>query len=74
MIKQERQQISKGADGNYAIELDGKLISEGDAVWVREGADLRRTIAQIIALAKSKPKDPFGALREWVAKTAAPPT
>jgi hypothetical protein len=40
-----------------------------DAVWVREGQDLRKTITRIIALAKSKPKDPFGALREWVAKT-----
>src|SRR5690242_19877337 len=45
-----------------------------DAVWMREGADLRKTIDQIIALAKSKPKDPFGALREWVAMTPAPPT
>src|SRR5690242_15555564 len=45
-----------------------------DAVWVREGADLKKTIDQIIALAKSKPKDPFGALREWVAMTPAPPT
>jgi len=45
-----------------------------DAVWVREGADLRKTIDQIIALAKAKPKDPFGGLRAWVAKTPAPPT
>jgi predicted aminopeptidase len=45
-----------------------------DAVWLREGADLRKTIAQVIALAKSKPKDPFGALRNWVAKTPAPPS
>jgi len=45
-----------------------------DAVWMRDGQDLKKTIARIIALAKSKPKDPFGALREWVAKTPAPPT
>lgn len=42
-----------------------------DAVWAREGQDLKKTINRIIALAKSKPKDPFGALREWVAKTPA---
>ena len=43
-----------------------------DSVWIREGQDLKRTIARVIALAKAKPKDPFGALREWVAKTPAP--
>lgn len=43
-----------------------------DGVWVREGQDLKKTINRIIALAKSKPKDPFGALREWVGKTPAP--
>ena len=45
-----------------------------DAIWVRQGADLTKTITKIIDLAKSKPKDPFGALREWVTKTPAPPT
>jgi predicted aminopeptidase len=43
-----------------------------DEVWVREGGDLRRTIARVTALAKAKPKDPFGALREWIAKTRRP--
>ena len=43
-----------------------------DAVWLREGQDLRKTIDRIIGLAKSKPKDPFGALRQWIAKTPAP--
>jgi hypothetical protein len=43
-----------------------------DSVWLREGQDLRKTIARVIALAKSKPKDPFSALREWIAKTAVP--
>ena len=43
-----------------------------DSVWIREGQDLKRTIARVIALAKAKPKDPFGALREWVARTPAP--
>lgn len=45
-----------------------------DAVWLREGQDLRKTIARVIALAKSKPKEPFGALRDWVARTPAPPS
>jgi predicted aminopeptidase len=44
-----------------------------DAVWAREGQNLKKTIDRIIALAKSKPKDPFGGLRGWIAKTPAPP-
>lgn len=39
-----------------------------DAVWVRNNQDLKKTIAELIVLAKSKPKDPFGALRAWVAR------
>jgi predicted aminopeptidase len=39
-----------------------------DAVWQREGGDLKKTIARITALAKSKPKDPYGAVREWLAR------
>jgi predicted aminopeptidase len=42
-----------------------------DAVWTREGHDLRRTIARVIALAKSKPKDPFAAVRAWLAAPGA---
>jgi predicted aminopeptidase len=45
-----------------------------DAVWLREDQDLKKTIARVIALAKEKSKDPFGALRAWVAKTPAPQT
>jgi predicted aminopeptidase len=41
-----------------------------DAVWEREGRDLRKTVLAIIDAAKSRPKDPFGALRQSV---AAPP-
>jgi predicted aminopeptidase len=43
-----------------------------DAVWIREGQDLKRTLTRVIALATTKPKDPFGALRDWIAKTPAP--
>ncbi|HEY4132835.1 MAG TPA: aminopeptidase [Gemmatimonadaceae bacterium] len=40
-----------------------------DQIWVIEHGDLRRTVPRIIALAKSRPKDPFGALREFVVRT-----
>ena len=52
----------------YATDLD--LF---DGVWDREQNDLRRAIAQIIALAKRRPNDPFGALRDWIAATPLPP-
>jgi predicted aminopeptidase len=45
----------------YSTDLDAF-----DAVWASENGDLRATIARIIALAKSRPKDPFGALRDSV--------
>lgn len=50
----------------YATDLD--LF---DAVWARENGDLRRAIARVIALAEERPKDPFGALRDWIAGGAA---
>jgi hypothetical protein len=46
----------------YASHLD--LF---DAVWEREGRDLRATVQRLIALAQSTPKDPFGAVSAWVA-------
>ncbi len=45
----------------YAQDLD--LF---DQVHDREGRNLRRTIARVIALAKSSPKDPYSALRVWL--------
>ena len=42
-----------------------------DAVLAREGGDVRRAVARVIALARSRPKDPYAALREW-ATTSAP--
>jgi predicted aminopeptidase len=45
----------------YLTELD--LF---DAVFVREGRDMRRTIERVIALAKSEKDDPYGALRRWL--------
>ena len=35
-----------------------------DAVWAAQRGDLRATVLRIIELAKSRPKDPFGALRD----------
>ena len=39
-----------------------------DQVWAKENGDLKKTIARIIELAKSRPKDPFGAMKDWVAR------
>lgn len=52
----------------YATDLD--LF---DAVWVREGGDLRRAIGRIIEIAKGDEEDPFGAMRRWVGGTSLPP-
>jgi predicted aminopeptidase len=37
-----------------------------DAVYEREGRDVRRAIARILELARSREKDPYGALRDWL--------
>jgi predicted aminopeptidase len=38
-----------------------------DAVYAREGGDLRRTIDRVVTLANDEPGDPYGALRRWLA-------
>jgi predicted aminopeptidase len=43
-----------------------------DQLWVIEGGNLRRTVVRIIQLAKSRPKDPFGAIRDAIVENAAP--
>lgn len=43
----------------YSTDLDAF-----DMVWAAQRGDLRATIHRIIELAKSRPKDPFGALRD----------
>jgi predicted aminopeptidase len=35
-----------------------------DAIYAREDYDLRRTVRRIIALAKTRPDDPYGALQQ----------
>ncbi len=37
-----------------------------EAVYAREGRDLRRTIARVIELAGERREDPYGALRSWL--------
>lgn len=44
-----------------------------DEVYVREGGDLRRSIARITGLARARPKDPYGALRGWLTSAPAEP-
>ena len=59
---------------NNAILLARRVYRTGlddfDAVFSLEGNDLKRAMRQIIALAKSRPDDPYGALREWLATHA----
>jgi predicted aminopeptidase len=49
-----------------ARRVYAKRLDLFDAVWEKEGRDLRRSIVRIIELAKSRPKDPYGALEEFV--------
>ena len=43
-----------------------------DDVYRFEDDDPRRAIAQVITIAKSRPDDPFGALRDWASAHPAP--
>jgi len=42
-----------------------------DGVWVREGGDLRRAFTEIVRLARSRPNDPFAALRASLTDSSA---
>jgi hypothetical protein len=46
-------------------------LDDFDAVYAHEGNDLNRAIAKIIELARARPKEPFAAVREWVASAGA---
>ena len=48
----------------YASDLD-----VFDQIYAKEGRNLKRAIGRIIALAKSNPKSPFSALRQWMGAT-----
>jgi len=60
---------------NNAIVLSRRVYRTGlgmfDGVLDREGGDLRRAVPEIIALAKSRPADPYGAVRDWLAEHPA---
>jgi predicted aminopeptidase len=49
-----------------ARRVYAKNLELFDAIYEREGRDLKRTIGRVIGLAKSSPKDPYGALSRWV--------
>jgi hypothetical protein len=44
-----------------------------DGIYAREGQNLRHAIGRIIMLAKSAPKDPYGALRKWLGSSGGNP-
>jgi predicted aminopeptidase len=49
-----------------ARRVYAKNLDLFDAVYDREGRNIRRTIGRIITLAKASPKDPYGALGTWL--------
>jgi predicted aminopeptidase len=49
-----------------ARRVYAKQLELFDAVWEKEMRDLPRAIVRIIELAKSKPKDPYAALQDFV--------
>ena len=61
---------------NNAVVLSRRVYRTGldlfDGVLDREGGDLTRAVPQIIALAKSRPKDPYAAVRDWLRGHPAP--
>jgi predicted aminopeptidase len=44
-----------------------------DAVLTREAGDLEAAVRRVVALAKSEPEDPYGALRRWLSGSQAGP-
>jgi predicted aminopeptidase len=45
-----------------------------DQVLAREGGDVRRATRRVIALARARPDDPYGAVRGWAGVRPAPTT
>jgi predicted aminopeptidase len=43
-----------------------------DAVYAREGGDLRRAVTRVVGLARSRPEDPYGAIRDYLGKGSSP--
>jgi predicted aminopeptidase len=55
---------------NNAVLLSRRVYAQGldqfDAVYQREGGDLRKAIVRISALAKARPDDPEAAVADWL--------
>jgi predicted aminopeptidase len=49
-----------------ARRVYAKNLGLFDAVYAREGDNLKHTIGRIISLARKSPKDAYGALRNWL--------
>jgi hypothetical protein len=43
-----------------------------DEVFARERDDLPRAVQRLIALARSRPADPYGAIRDWLGQPPSP--
>jgi len=80
--REVRPAVEKLTPGiTLALRLDNAMLmsrrlyrtglDDFDAVYAREGEDLRRAITRIIALARSRPEAPMAAVREWVASAGA---
>ena len=46
-------------------------LDDFDAIYAREGARLPAAVSRIIALARSRPKDPYAAVRAYVGSVVA---
>jgi predicted aminopeptidase len=68
----ERMRIDNAALLAHRIYLTD--VDLFDAVWNREAGDLRRAFSRIVKLARSRPKSPFTAVREWLADSSAAPS
>jgi len=53
-----------------ARRVYAKDLNLFDAVYAREGRDLRRTIGRVVSLARSGRDDPYAALRRWLSQGA----
>ena len=50
-----------------ARRVYAKNLGLFDSVYVQEGRNLKHTIGRIVELARASSKDPYGALRQWLA-------
>ena len=65
----ERMRLDNAA--LLARRIYGTDLDLFDRIWTREGGNLRGSVERIVGLAKKQPKDPFGALKQWLADSSA---